>query len=248
MSEHKLFEGFVRHRRLEPKLHEFCYPIFQFYIDLDNISELTSISPLLSIEKFNYITFYRKNYFRYPEGDLKKSLLEYVGIQNNHCDYKAYLLTNLSFAGYCFNPISLYFIYKNQDLTAMVAEVTNTPWHDRHLYVLDNPIKYAPPMYQFNAKKKLHVSPFMSMNYNYEFNLKLNNEEIILYIRNLQDGKETFNATLNMKSKSLTKKNLHCILRQYPFLTHKITTLIHWHALKLWFKGMPFHPHPKKNK
>lgn len=245
MSNHQLFEGFITHRRVEPKLHEFRYDIFQFYLDLDHIGELNSVSPLLSLEKFNYISFYRKNYFTDQRNDLKATLLQHIGIHSNHSDYKVYLLTHLSFAGFCFNPISLYFIYHNNVFTSMVAEVTNTPWHERHLYVLDTPTRCTPPIYYFTARKSLHVSPFMSMNYDYQFNLKKTNEDIILHISNRQDQKVTFNATLSMSSKPLTKNNLHACLRRYPLLTQKIVSLIHWHALKLCLKGVPFHSHPK---
>ncbi len=83
------------------------------------------------------------------------------------------------------------------------------------------------------------------MNYDYQFKLKITNDEIILHISNLQGQKETFNATLNMQSKPLTKFNLHRCLKQYPLLTYKVVFLIHWHALKLWLKGVPFHSHPE---
>ncbi|MGE3318925.1 MAG: DUF1365 domain-containing protein [Candidatus Berkiella sp.] len=245
MNHHQLFEGFVQHRRLEPKLHSFRHPIFQFYLDLDHLNEISDASPFLSLEKINYVSFYRKNYFDKKTNSLKKAILEKLGISIDYDNYKIYLLTNLSFLGLCFNPISIYFIFKGGALYAMIAEVTNTPWRERHCYVLDKPIKYEPPIYYFQATKELHVSPFMGMDYEYRFKLKKTEDQIILHIENVHDGRITFDATLSMLSMPFSQKNIHTLLKRHPLLTHKTIALIHWHAIKLWFKGVPFHPHPK---
>ncbi len=245
MNDHLLFEGTIIHRRHKPKTHQFKYPLFHFLLNLERLTDLANVSPLLSIEKYNYLSFQRAKYFINQEPNLKAAVLSKLGITNQLDNYKVFLLTSLSYLGYCFNPISLYFVYEHGIFKALVAEVTNTPWHERHLYILDTPTVSKPPIYHFEANKSLHVSPFMTMDYKYEFKLKLTDNEILLHINNIQNEMVTFDATLNLTGEPLTKRSLHRLLWKYPLQTHRNVFLIHWHALRLWLKGVSFQPHPK---
>lgn len=248
MNDHLLYEGSIIHRRHLPRTHQFKYPLFQFLLDLDHLSNLANVSPLLGFESYNYLSYYRSKYFINNENNFKVAVLSRLGITSNYSNYKVTLLTSLSYLGYCFNPISLYFIYEHGVFKSLIAEVTNTPWHERHLYILDAPVLSKPPIYHFEANKCLHVSPFMTMDYKYEFKLKLTDNEIMLHIRNIHDEIVTFDATLNMVGTPLTKCSLHGLLRKYPLHTHRTVFLIHWHALKLWLKGIAIQPHPKTTK
>ena len=245
MNDHLLFEGTIIHRRHKPKTHQFKYPLFHFLLNLERLTDLANISPLLSIEKYNYLSFQRAKYFVNQEPNLKAAVLSKLGITNHLDNYKVFLLTSVSYLGYCFNPISLYFVYEHDIFKALIAEVTNTPWHERHLYILDSPTASKPPIYHFEANKSLHVSPFMTMDYKYEFKLKLTDNEILLHINNIQNEMVTFDATLNLAGTPLTKSSLHRLLWKYPLQTHRNVFLIHWHALRLWLKGVSFQPHPK---
>lgn len=249
MINHLIFEGHVRHRRFLPKQHQFSYSLFMFCFDIANINHTFRLIKQISVEKFNWFSFKRKNYLNESTILLDEYARQLV--MNQYGVYpkgKIYLLTQLSCLGHCFNPISVYFILDetNQQLDYLMLEVTNTPWGERHYYILKHSTKPKDNIYTYQFQKKLHVSPFMSMNYTYQLNLKLTNKQIILHMENHTDGKKDFDATLTLSAQPNTpfKK----IAWRYPFITFKITAAIYWQALRLWMKGIPFHSHPKTKK
>jgi DUF1365 family protein len=171
-------------------------------------------------------------------------------VKEQHGTYpkgKIYLLTHLSCLGYCFNPISLYFILKpnSQELDFMIVEVTNTPWGEKHAYALAKPEKIRADIYKFTFTKKLHVSPFLDMDYEYHIKIKISQDSIIVHIENYKQKELHFDATLTLSPVSLPVSKTFL---RFPFITYKISAAIYWQALKLWLKGVPFHSHPKKTK
>jgi hypothetical protein len=242
MFESLGFIGNVRHRRFNPKPHHFAYKIGMFCFDIGDLSRSFAHSKQISIERFNWFSYRRKNYLSHPQISLDDYARQLV--QEKFATYpkgKIYLLTHLSCLGYCFNPISLYFIFddSHQNLAYLIAEVTNTPWGEKHNYVLETLKKFKNGVYQFQFQKKLHVSPFMAMNYDYRFHLKLSKQNIIVHMENYVDEKKDFDATLELRSCD------HKELKISPFMTYKVTLAIYWEALKLWLKRIPFHNHPK---
>lgn len=133
MTNNLLYIGKVRHRRFIPKIHEFSYRLFMFYFDINNIQETFKNIRQISIEKFNWYSFYRKNYLSNPDISLDQFVRQII--YEKHQIYpngKIYLLTHLSCLNYCFNPISLYFVFNENidELEFLIAEVTNTPWSE----------------------------------------------------------------------------------------------------------------------
>lgn len=246
-----IYEGTIRHRRFTTKPHEFNYSLFMFCFNLSQIEEDFKSIPQVSIEKFNWFTYKRKNYLSEPQIPLDQYVRFLIqkkkGIFPNG---KIFLLTNLSCLGYCFNPISIYFIFNEDynEIDFLIVEVTNTPWGEKHAYILDQPIKLKNSIYQYHFKKELHVSPFMDMNYDYEFNLKIDDNQIIVHMNNYHDGKLDFDATLSLHFVPTESKPAWKIFQKYPLITYKITSAIYWQALKLWLKGNSFHSHPNQNK
>lgn len=250
MINNLIYTGKIRHRRFTPKVHEFSYNLFMFCFDVDKIDTVFRAVSQVSVEKFNWFTFKRKNYLIHPEIPLgllaRKLISEKYGIYPTG---KIVLLTNLSCFNYCFNPISLYFIFKenSDEIDYLIVEVTNTPWDERHFYLLTNPISTNKHIYKYHFKKELHVSPFMAMDYEYQLNLKIVDKKIIVHMKNYHQGKVHFDATLALSSIPTSTTATKTFLR-FPFITYTVTAAIYWQAFKLWLKGVSFHPHPKKSK
>lgn len=251
MFDSLVFSGKVRHRRFMPKKHQFSYALFMFCFDIGDMSNSLNDIKQVSIEKFNWFSFYRNNYLSAPEIPLDEYARQLIVTKfHTRPTGKIYLLTHLSCIGYCFNPISLYLILdeNNQKLDYLIIEVTNTPWGEKHNYVLKSSAKPDHEVYQYQFQKKLHVSPFMVMDYDYHITLKLNKRKIILHMENHRDGKKEFDATLTLSACSLKGNPVKHVLRRHALSTYKVAMAIYWQAFQLWLKGVPFHSHPKTDK
>ena len=159
------------------------------------------------------------------------------------------LLTHLRYFGYCFNPVSFYYCFDSSDsfVEAILAEVTNTPWKERHAYVIDlkaNKSKNANLIGKL--EKELHVSPFWGMDHQYEWFFTEPNENLLVNMKNFKDQSKVFDATLKLERKTFSKSNLIRYILQFPFITLIVVFRIHWQALILWIKRAPFFIHPKK--
>ena len=160
------------------------------------------------------------------------------------------MLTNLSYFGYCFNPISIYYCYdENEKLDVIVAEVTNTPWGETCTYVLtDNLLSNDNKLRRFQPIKKMHVSPFMSMEVDYDWFFNEPAEKLTVKMSNSKKNKTFFNASIGLKRVSISSLSLARMLIMYPLITLKIIFGIHFQALKLWLKKCPLYVHPAKRK
>jgi DUF1365 family protein len=219
MFESLIFTGTVRHRRFTPKPHQFSYKLSMFCFDIGDLPNSFKDIKHVSIEQFNWFSFRRKNYLSHPEIPLDAYARQLVVAKfNTYPKGKIYLLTHLSCLGYCFNPISLYFIFDetNQQLDYLIIEVTNTPWGEKHNYVLETSVKPKNEVYRYQFQKELHVSPFMAMNYEYQFNLKLNKQKIIVHMENHLDGKKAFDVTLVLTALAQKETSFKKVFRHYP--------------------------------
>jgi DUF1365 family protein len=247
MINSTVYQGTVRHRRFTIKPHEFSYSLFMFCFNTADFDTEFKKIPQVSIEKFNWFSYRRKNYLQNSmtlDQAARALINEKQGVYPTG---KIYLLTHLSCFGYCFNPISLYFVFKpdSDELDFIIVEVTNTPWGEKHAYVVGNPAKIHSDIYKFTFTKKLYVSPFLEMDYEYHFKVKINQDSIIVHIENYQEKELHFDATLSLSPAPLPP--IKTFLR-FPLITYKISAAIYLQAIKLWLKGIPIHSHPRKKK
>lgn len=239
------------HNRLKPKQHRFHYNVFMFYIDLDEIDSITKKFWLLSRNKFNFFSFKDKEHLQLPidapdtSKTTKEHIIDYLK-QNGFefVDQKIMLLTNLNILGYNFNPVSFYFVVdKNNNPECAVAEVSNT-FREMKPYFLGKD-KLTGNNFHLNTTKYFYVSPFIDHDTNFDFNLSVPGEKLNIRIDDYKEEERFFISTLTGLKKDLSNANLLLYSLRFPFLTLRIITLIHWQALLLWMKKLPFH---KKSK
>jgi DUF1365 family protein len=245
-----IFRGRVKHWRNAPVAHAFEYGVFMMYLDLEELDEVFENRWLWSTSGPALARFKRENYFGDAAEPLHMSVRNLVQEKTGtRPTGPIRLLTNLSYFGYCFNPISLYYCFDaaDQRLETVVAEVSNTPWGERHCYVLpDEQNTGSEQSRRFRVEKNLHVSPFMGMNMSYSWVLTEPAENLLVRIHNETGDELLFGATLNLIRRPITPGSLAGILVRYPFMTLKVMFGIHWQALKLWIKGCPIETHPNK--
>ncbi|HWF33673.1 MAG TPA: DUF1365 domain-containing protein [Solirubrobacteraceae bacterium] len=249
-----LYEGSVRHRRTGTPSDEFHYPLFMAFLDLDELPELFDGRPLWSARRPALAWFRRGDYLGDASTPLREAVGELVAERTGiELDGPVRLLTHLRYFGHCFNPVSFYYCYDaaGERVRAVVAEVTNTPWGERHAYVLpvgDAADRGGTHVLQGQFAKVLHVSPLMGMNQTYDWRLSEPSERISVHIESLaENGKRVFDATLSLCRSELTPRTLRRALLRYPALTMRLTARIYAHALRLRLRGAKYHPHPERS-
>jgi len=159
------------------------------------------------------------------------------------------LLTHLRYFGYCFNPVSFYYCFNESDdkVEAIMAEVTNTPWQERHAYVIDKQSQSKNKLnFTASLKKQLHVSPFWGMDHDYEMLFSLPEDSLNVHMKNYKNKEKVFDVTLSLKRRPFTNITLLKALLRFPLLTLMVVFRIHWQALRLYIRKAPFFAHPRK--
>lgn len=212
---------------------------------------LTGIHPLWSFERFNIAYFRRRDHFGNPEIPLDQAVADLVEERlGSRPNGPIRLLTHLRYFGLCFNPASFYFCYDSTDITVetIVVEIHNTPWGERHCYVLsaeqnEHPVKH---WRRYRFAKAFHVSPFIDMNIRYDWRFRVPNDSLKVHMIDYQDEEKLFDASLALHRQEISLHSLTKMLIRYPMMTGKVVSMIYWQALRLILKRTPFFTHPKK--
>lgn len=248
-----LYVGNVRHRRLSPKTHEFSYRVCMVYLDLSEIETIFSMSPFWSMRlpapvRFKRTDFHidapQKNYGDLPTVD--ESVRNTVEIQTGkRPSGPIRVLANLRYWGYNMNPLSTYYCFDDagENPVAILAEVHNTPWNERHAYVLSND-EFGKKQ-RISFKKEFHVSPFNPVDMQYQWLSTTPDKILAIHLENWQADNKIMDATLTLLREPITVKSMNVMLIRFPFMTVKVITSIYWQAMKLWLKGVPLFKHSK---
>ena len=234
-----IYNGTVIHKRFKPKTHYFKYSVFSLLIDLSELETLDKKIKFFSFNKFNLISFFEKDHGSRDGSSLikwvKKNLYE-NNIQYNNITIK--LLCYPRIFGYVFNPLSVFFIYDNNEkLISILYEVKNT-FGEQHTYIFK--VENDSKLFQHNCAKKFHVSPFIEMNCNYFFRILKPGEKISIKIDQYQINEKILYASQDGSRANLNSKELLKSYLKHPLMTFKIISAIHYEAFKLWTKGVRF--------
>lgn len=242
-----IYAGQVRHRRQQPVGHEFTYRLFMMYLDLAELDTVFRGRWFWSSRRPALARFRREHHLGDPQQGLEQSvrdLVESSGLPRPAGPIR--LLTHLSYFGYCFNPVSFYYCFDAHDraVETIIAEVNNTPWGERHCYILNG--RDALGRYRYAPRKAMHVSPFMPMDVAYDWRFSPPAGRLAVHMESALRGGKMFDATLDLERREITGPALARVLLTFPLMTLRVIGAIHWQALKLWRKGCPVHDHPGK--
>jgi DUF1365 family protein len=244
-----VYEGWVRHRRYAPHAHAFRYRIAQLYLDLAELDCIFAGHRLWSVGRRNLAEFRRSDFLGPCELPLDEAVRARVATATGARPAGPIrMLTHLRYGGYSFNPVTFYYCHASDgELDSIVAEITNTPWRERHAYVLaahDAERRGRALGWQFG--KEFHVSPFMPMQRHYGWRFAPPGENLLVHMQVMREQTLEFDATLALKRRPLDAPALRRVLWRYPLMSAQVTGAIHWQALRLWLKGNPVYEHPQK--
>jgi uncharacterized protein len=233
-----LYEGSIVHLRREPRAR-FRHPLTFAYLDLDELPALLHGRLVRSTP--GLVRFRRRDYLGDPMTGLDHAVREVVERQTGRRPGgPVRILTQLRSFGHCFNPVSFYYCLDTagEQIEDLVAEVTNTPWGERHAYVI--------PGGDGRFEKALHVSPFLGMDHSYALRSTVPGRDLTVRIENTRHGERVFTAVLNLRRHPLSPSSMRRMTARYPFAALRVLGLIYMHAIGLRLAGAATFPHPAR--
>jgi DUF1365 family protein len=262
-----LYAGRVAHVRREPVIHRFRYSVAYAYIDLDEATEALRASWLTRGGRRAPLAFCPEDHpmsrgLDSSPADLAESVRNEVALAGGQRPKgPVRVLTQFRHAGVYFSPLNLFFCFApdGQQIEALVAEVSNTPWNERRRYVLDArrndgsqanalpcpPVNASNPL-RFRHAKDFHVSPFMGMAARYAWRVTPPDERLNVAIRCRETGRKPFDAMMTLARQPWNSRSLAGVALRFPLANMQILAAIYWQALRLWTKRCPYVPHPER--
>ena len=219
------------------------------YLDLAELDHLFEGRALWSVNRGNLAQFRRSDYLGDPEIPLDAAVRARIReVCGRAPSGPIRLLTHLRTFGHCFNPVSIYYCYGDdgRTLDTVVAEITNTPWKERHSYVLpvDAAQRHGRAL-RWDFRKAFHVSPFLPMQRDYAWRFTAPQDDLRVHMDVLDAGTRDFDATLVLQRREFTGANLARVLMRYPAMTLRVVAAIHWQALLIFLRRNPVYDHPR---
>jgi len=241
----RLYFGHIAHRRHAPVEHDFRYSAFSLVLDIDRIADVSGHLKLFAVEGFNLFSFRNKDHGARNGSALRpwvEAELRNAGVEERPARIE--LLCFPRILGFVFNPLSVYFCVDESDhLFAIVYEVKNT-FGGQHSYVgkIDNRPRKGERAAEHGADKAFYVSPFIGSEAHYAFTASLPGEKLKLTIDETGPDGPILWAGWFGSNRELTDRNLLSAFFIYPLMTLKVVAGIHWQALRLFLKGVKYHP------
>lgn len=243
-----LYEGVITHRRHATAAtgnvaHDFRYSTLTPLLFLDELEEVASTHPRWSVGRPNAAWFRRRDYLGDPATSLETAVRDEVQRRSGRRPIgDIAMLGHVRLWGWLFNPLCVYYCFdpSGDNVDQILLEVRSTPWHERHLYVLDG----AHAHHRF--AKAMHVSPFLGMDHEYVVTWSAPREHLSLHLGNRRGDERIFDASLSLTRRELTTASMSALVWRRPFQTMGVSAGIYRQALSLWRKRAPFHSHPRR--
>jgi hypothetical protein len=225
-----LYECTIRHERQIPKQYKFAHKIFMFYLDLDELPQLSEFSPFLGYNQGRVYDFKDQDHISSGFSSVKENIRAYLKTQGVVAlIHRIQLLTNVRTFGYIFNPVSFYFCFdSNDDPVCVVSEIGNTFGELKYFYL--GPEKKSAQAFSDRQVKYYYISPFTDLDNQLDFKIQVPDERLNISIDTLKNGKKFFWSSMTGPRKALNSRHLWWYTVKYPWVTLKVIFLIHWHA------------------
>ena len=251
-----VYVGSVHHARHRPRAHRFTYRVFELLLDLEELDDVFKGAWLWSVERPNLGAFRRRDFLGPIDRPLREAVRDRVAKESGELPPEGpiRLLTQVALFGYCFNPVSFYYLFEADGTTlhSIVAEITNTPWNERYQYVLlASEATLEGEWYEWRFDKDFHVSPFFDMDHRYHWRFTVPGPglgsplRVAMENRTGPEDERVFDVAFELERRRLDPSQLRKSLLRHPWISAKILGAIYWQALRLWTKRTPFFSHPK---